>query len=395
MKVLYGLRYDLFDVPQARTFAANTRSADFTIDKNNIGPRAGLSWSLDERAHDRAARLGRADVRAAAARLLRQRDPEQRRPDQLYGVARTARRPERRRSRTASPPRHPASCCRGRASPPCRPDFRTQSAWLTNVQLERAVRSDVAVAVGYVNSIGRDLPVQMDENLIPTGATLADGRPIYSTAVSAATRVDPTFNHINVFESIGESTYNAFTATVTKRMTHGWQAQATYTLARGVDTAPLTGTFVVGSGDDRVSDPSNLERDRGVTPFNQTHTFSLSTVLAPTVSGTGFGPALLNNNQLGVILQNNSGLPFNIRSNLDLNADGVTNDRPLDLERNAGRLGRVLNLDLRYSRFVPLSAARRLELFFEAKNLFNTAEHLRREPGRDHQRRRRARVAAS
>jgi hypothetical protein len=98
----------------------------------------------------------------------------------------------------------------------------------------------------------------------------------------------------------------------------------------------------------------------------------LSTVLAPTVSGTGFGPALLNNNQLGVILQNNSGLPFNIRSNLDLNADGVTNDRPLDLERNAGRLGRVLNLDLRYSRFVPLSAARRLELFFEAKNLFNT-----------------------
>ena len=232
--------------------------------------------------------------------------------------------------------------------------------------------SDVAVAVGYVNSIGRNLPVQMDENLMPTGATLADGRPIYSTTVSSATRVDPTFDHVNVFESIGESTYNAFTATVTKRMTHGWQAQATYTLARGVDTAPLTGTFVVGSGDDRVSDPSNLERDRGVTPFNQTHTFSFSTVVAPSVAGTGIGAAILNHNQLGVILQNNSGLPFNIRSNLDLNADGVTNDRPLDLERNAGRLGRVLNLDLRYSRFVPLSAARRLELFFEAKNLFNT-----------------------
>ena len=118
------------------------------------------------------------------------------------------------------------------------------------------------MAVGYVNSIGRNLPVLMDVNLIPTGATLADGRPIYSTAVSAATRVDPTFNHVNVFKSIGESTYNAFTATVTKRMTHGWQAQATYTLARGVDNAPLTGTYVVGSGDDRVSDPSNLDRDK-------------------------------------------------------------------------------------------------------------------------------------
>jgi len=95
-------------------------------------------------------------------------------------------------------------------------------------------------------------------------------------------------------------------------------------------------------------------------------------VVAPSVAGTGFKAGLLNHNQVGVILQNNSGLPFNIRSNLDLNGDGVTNDRPLDLERNAGRLGRVLNLDLRYSRFVPLSAARRLELFFEAKNLFNT-----------------------
>jgi hypothetical protein len=155
-------------------------------------------------------------------------------------------------------------------------------------------------------------------------------------------------------------------------MTHGWQAQATYTLARGTDTAPLTGTYVVGSGDDRVSDPSNLARDRGVTPFNQLHTFSFSTVVAPSVGGDGLTAAILNHNQVGVILQANSGLPFNIRSNLDLNADGNTADRPLDLERNAGRLGRVVTLDLRYSRFVPLVSAQRLELFFEAKNLLNT-----------------------
>ncbi|HET7698354.1 MAG TPA: hypothetical protein VFK57_21740, partial [Vicinamibacterales bacterium] len=78
-----------------------------------------------------------------------------------------------------------------------------------------------------------------------------------------------------------------------------------------------------------------------------------------------------NNNQLGIILQANSGLPFNIRSTLDLNGDGVLNDRPLGLERNAGRLGRVINLDLRYSRFIPVVAGQRAELFFEAKNLFN------------------------
>jgi hypothetical protein len=155
-------------------------------------------------------------------------------------------------------------------------------------------------------------------------------------------------------------------------MTHGWQAQATYTFAHGEDNAPLTGTYVVGSGDDRVSDPSSLDRDKGVTPFQQTHTLAVSTVVAPRVSGSGLGPALLNNNQLGIILQANSGLPFNIRAVSDLNQDGVTNDRPNGIERNVGRLGRVVNLDLRYSRFIALHDTQRIELFFEAKNLFNT-----------------------
>ncbi|MBP8273876.1 MAG: hypothetical protein KAY59_05560, partial [Acidobacteria bacterium] len=167
------------------------------------------------------------------------------------------------------------------------------------------------------------------------------------------------------------SLYNAATFTLTKRMTHGWQGQFTYTLARGTDTSPLTGTYVVASGDDRMSDPSNLSRDKGLSPFNQTHTLVASTVFAPTVSGNGVVAMLLNHNQLGVIVQANSGLPFNVRSNQDLNKDGVTNDRPLNIERNTGRLGNVLNADVRYSRFIPIRTGQKIELFFEAKNLFN------------------------
>src|SRR3954469_33482 len=366
IKVLYGVRYDLFDIPQARPFGPNPYSQDFTIDKNNIGPRAGVSWSLDQQA--------RTVVRASIGlmyepplldfydnAILSNGDPKS------YNIGPLL-------SQAAGAPAFPASL----ASPPpgfvlpkqsinaVDPEFRTQSAWLSNVQVERALNDQMAITVGYVNSIGRNLPVLLDINLVPSGQTLADGRPIFSTS-----RVDPTFNRINIFESIGESTYNAFTASLTKRMSHGWMTQATYTLARGVDNAPLTGTYVVGSQDDRVSDPTNLDRDKGVTPFNQTHTFSLSAVLAPTRSGSGFGPALINNNQLGIILQANSGLPFNIRSNLDLNQDGVNNDRPLGIERNAGRLGRVVNLDLRYSRFLPVRGTWQGELFFEAKNLFN------------------------
>ena len=140
LKVLYGLRYDLFDVPSARPFAANPYSQEFTIDKNNFGPRAGLSWSLDRSGAHGAARLDRPDVRAAAARLLRQRHPEQRRSARATPCRWPARAPARRHSRAASPTRPPGSCCRGRASPPSIPDFRTQSAWLTNVQIERAAQ---------------------------------------------------------------------------------------------------------------------------------------------------------------------------------------------------------------------------------------------------------------
>jgi hypothetical protein len=127
----------------------------------------------------------------------------------------------------------------------------------------------------------------------------------------------------------------------------------------------------VGSGDDRISVPGDLAYDKGVVPFNQTHTFVASSLLQPRVGGSGLWPALANHNQLSFIVQWNSGLPFNIRSNRDLNQDGVQNDRPLFVERNSGRLGRVLNVDARYSRFVPLAERLRLELFAEAKNLFN------------------------
>ena len=252
------------------------------------------------------------------------------------------------------------------------PDFSTQYTILSNVQLERALTNDLSVSLGYVNSLGRNMPILVDTNLVPTGQTLADGRPIFSTAVTSATRVNQNFNHVDTFQSIGKGTYNALTVTVNKRMSHGFQAQASYTLAKGEDNSPLTGTYVVGSGDDRLSDPTNVERDKALTPFNQTHTFVFSGLLAPKVSGSGIGATLLNNNQLGFIVQANSGLPFNIRANRDLNLDGVQNDRPVGIDRNTGRLGGVFNVDGRYVRFIPLGTHLRAELFVEAKNIFNT-----------------------
>jgi len=369
-KVLYGVRYDYFKVPDSRPFGANPFSSSFKVDKNNFGPRVGFSWALDPEA--------RTVLRASSGLMYEPpllnfyEDAIQRNGDPRT-IAQTL------SPTTAGAPAFPGTLAdlpAGFVRPTqsivaIDPEFSTQYSVLTNVQLERALARDLSVAVGFVNSTGRNMPVLIDTNLIPTGRTLGDGRPIYSRTVSAGTRANPTFNHVDVFRSIGSGAYNAFTAQVNKRMSRGFQFQASYTLAKGEDDAPLTSTYVVGSGDDRVSDPSNLDREKGPTPFNQTHTFVFSTVIQPRLDGGGIAALLANNNQLGVIVQANSGLPFNIRANQDLNQDDISNDRPLGIDRNAGRLGSVVNVDARYVRFINLSGRMRAELFAEAKNLLN------------------------
>lgn len=361
-KLLYGARYDLFDVPKSRPFAANPLSASFADDKNNFGVRAGFSWSLD--------RDNKTVLRASTGlmyeppllnlyedAILRNGDPKSLTFTGGPTVAGAPAFPNLIAS--AAPPKQAVIAIAA--------DYKTQWALLSNVQIERALTDDIGVSLGYINSVGRNMPVLIDTNLTPSGSALGDGRPIYSP-----TRPNANFNAIDVLRSTGEGGYNALTLSLNKRMRHGWQMQANYTLAKSTDNAPLTGTYILGAGnDDRVSDPSNLDREKGVAPFNQTHTFVLSSLLQPKVSGDGFGPALVNNNQLGIIIQSNSGLPFSIRSSRDLNGDGLANnDRPLGIGRNTGRLGRVFNVDARYVRFINFGK-RRLEIFGEAKNVLN------------------------
>ena len=357
-KLLYGLRYDLFDVPKSRVFAANPLSAQFKDDKNNLAARAGFSWSLDSD--------NRTVLRASSGIMYE--------PPQLnmYEDAILRNGDPKSYTFTGGPtvtgaPAFPATI--SAASAPKQGiaavalDFKTQWALLSNIQIERALTEDISASLGYINSIGRNMPLVLDTNLTPTTATLGDGRPVYSS-----TRPNSQFNAIDVAQSTGEGTYNALTVTVQKRMRHGWQMQANYTLAKSTDNAPFPG-YVLATGDDRISDPSSIDRDKGVAPFNQTHTFALSTLLQPKIEGS-LAP-IINNNQLGIIIQANSGLPFNIRTNRDLNNDGnAANDRPLGIGRNTGRLGRVFNVDARYVRFINFGK-RRLEIFGEAKNVFN------------------------
>ena len=371
LKLLFGVRYDLFNVPAGDPAAPLAISRSFRTDKGNFAPRVGAAWSVDPES--------RTVVRASTGLMY---EPPL---GAFYEDALLQNGNPRFLPVSAAPSQVGAPGFPGTLSslPPgvapsksirtVNSDFNTQYAWLTNVQVERALGTDLSVAAAYVNSVGRNLPLALNVNGVPTGATLPDGRPIYSSTVSAATRVDPNFDVIRQIQSIGHARYDALTLSLTKRQSHGFLMNAFYTLAKAKDNGVIGGDYVIGSTDrSGISDPTNPDRDYSYTAWNQAHTFVLSTVFAPTKSGNGIGPALANNNQVGVIVQANSGLPYNIRSNRDLNLDGITDaDRPNGIARNSGTLGTFATVDLRYSRFVPLSGARRVEAFAELKNLFN------------------------
>jgi hypothetical protein len=61
----------------------------------------------------------------------------------------------------------------------------------------------------------------------------------------------------------------------------------------------------------------------------------------------------------------------NIPASRDLNLDGVNSDRPLGVARNPLYLPARRNVDLRYTRFIPIAGGVRAEVIAELKNLFN------------------------
>lgn len=245
--------------------------------------------------------------------------------------------------------------------------------------MERAIGNDYSVTLGYVFSKINDLPVVTDINLINPVSSLPDGRPVYNAAVNAGTRVDPRFNHIYSLQSTGEGHYNAFSVSLSRRLSRGTTFNMSYTLAKGEDNAPLSqhfpGTSALGVVSDQFrTDPTNLDRDKGPNLLDIRHNFNGSIVFQPTVNAEGILGRIANNNQLGVLIQLNSGLPFNITSNRDLNNDGFGSDRPLGVARNSMYLPHRYNVDMRYSRFVPIAGDIKAEIIGEFKNIFNTVQ---------------------
>ena len=366
-KLLYGIRYDLYKYPEGLANAPLAQTHEFNIDRNNIGPRVGAAWQIDKDTVMRASTGIMFDqpILGGYEQAL-QLSGSPKAPIYTFNPT------------TAGAPAFPATVPSGtvaQQSPwAVDPDFQVAHTWQSNAQIERAFAGEMTMSVSVMYAKGDQLPVVTDVNLINPVGTLGDGRPIYSTAVNATTRLDPRFNHINQVQSIGNSTFKSMTVQGTKRMKNGLTFNVQYSLGKGLDNTPLLTQLTVQSETGR-SDPSNLDRDEGPNPLDMRHNFTGNVVYTShNSSDNAVVRGLLNGNEIGVLLQFNSGLPINIPANRDLNGDGSNSDRPLGVARNPLYLPTRKNVDLRYTRWIPIHGNTRAEVIAELKNVFNTEQ---------------------
>lgn len=378
LKINYGLRYDLYDVPQGDPNAPLEAARDFKVDKNNFAPRLGAVYSL--RGGNRPTVIrGSAGIYYDTVYLVMYENAIQGNGTGRYlNVSRTP--------TQAGSPAFPSVIPAGTSLSSLgitqnvelvSPDFNNMYAIHLQGQIEQAVSENLSITAGFIHSSGRQLPVYRQTNCLPTGRTLADGRPVYGNLNGAGTAMTPcvnkvnaSFNNIIMVESGGTSTYDALTLQLNKRFSQGYQFNFNYTLSKIRDNAPERNLQGVGAASQ--SDPSNRNFDRAYGVADQRHTFSGSLVARPVFDFGGKAVRyLLNNNQFGFTAFAGSGETFPITTNFDLNGDGINNDIPVGYERNAGRVGGTFNVDFRYSRVIPITERFRVELIAEATNIFN------------------------
>ena len=377
--VTYGVRYDRYQSPDANPNAPFVFSQHFRTPGANFAPRLGLAY-----------RLGDKTVVRASAGIFYDAPPtnlwfnslNQDGSNRTNNVSFSGCTLATGTTTCASPapagaPAYPATSF-GAATTGTQsittltPNFKNAHTFNGSLQVTRELSKDDAVSIGYVYTTGRQLVYLYDMNLINPIGALADGRPIWSKSVNAATRLYPQFNGITLQNVGATSNYNAMLLTYNHRFSHGLTGQANYTWSHTISSAPDANSFEQNLP---ITDPTNLKRDRGNSSVNRPHAFTLSAVWQPEVhSDNKTLQYILSNNMFALLANVSSGDEQNILANSNLTNDPITGSvqRPAFIGRNTARGPKIAQFDLRYTRtFARIHERVEPQFWLESNNLFN------------------------
>lgn len=367
--VIYGVRWDRFQGPPGEVNAPFAYTDSFHTPGKDFAPRLGIAWSLNPKTV----------VRASSGMFYDAPSTN------LWYKSLTTDGSTRAFTDTFSPTSanapafpHVFTFLPGATLPSpasiiaLTPNFRNPYTINTSVQITRQLTQNDALTVGYVRTSARDLTYQRNMNLINPTSYLADGRPVYSSAVNASTRLYPQFNSITLQDTGASMNYNAMIVNYSHRFSAGYLVSASYTWSHSISDAPETYGYDQSA---LIEDPTDRERDLGNSVVNRPSAFTMSSVLMPTFTLSNRAlNRIANGNQLTLLANLSTGDQLNETTSTLLNGDSAASavQRPLFVGRDTIRGPNIYQIDMRYTRTAFTWRERlHVKLLVEANNVFN------------------------
>jgi len=236
---------------------------------------------------------------------------------------------------------------------------------------QRQLGPALSVSADYVHTIARDQ--WMLENLNP-------GLRVNTTASGAIIRVDPNYvTNVWQRQNIGEYLYDALNVIVEKRDSHNWSARASYTLA---NSRGNFGGSLAATNNYQVLNNPNFDLGQGPTDFDRRHNLVLAGRIAEVPHTHGM--------TLSGTLRMLSGLAFSLYdSSSDPDRNGIlmdplpagtfsgTGPNAITVDNKGGRNGAFgpgyMQLDTRVGWRFRAGQAKTLDLTIDVINLTNRA----------------------
>jgi outer membrane receptor protein involved in Fe transport len=174
-------------------------------------------------------------------------------------------------------------------------DFHNPYVQSWNLNIQREVARDLAVTIGYFGNKGTHLRISRNINQPINGV-----RPFVRLASTGPTA--PLLNNLVQIEGTTNSSYNAFWLTANKRLSRGFQFNASYTFSKSIDYNSLNSQGVI------VQNSYDLRNSRGRSDYDARHRLVFSGIYEAPFHGNQF----VEGWQLGAIVQSQSGNPVNI-----------------------------------------------------------------------------------
>jgi len=188
-----------------------------------------------------------------------------------------------------------------------------------NLNIQRELMPGTSFTVGYVGARGVDLFRIYNANQPDPIPSPNPARPTPYYFPPGLSLLNPNFNVILQRSTGADAYYSSMQLSLNRRFSSGFQAQASYTFGKSIDTSSKSiRTQAESSNTSVMMNPLDPRADRSYSEFDVKHTLSVNyTVELPGKGLTGLAGGTLGGWQLGGIVTVATGVPFNILAGYD------------------------------------------------------------------------------